>query len=496
MNVLSYSEQGPVVALPASSRTITRHGAIDGESLMALRSPVCRPKGGQRWRGTSCYVQGQTTHGRGFHSNTRKHSMKTRIRRRSLLATVAVSLAVVLGSVAPISSPPAQAAWGGHSNGQIPASAMSSVAGHLFKTDAANSLAAMKAAYESALNRTLIINDGYRDLTGQWAAWNNYQNGGNLAAYPGTSNHGWGLAVDFGGEVYSSSNSVGHRWLQANAAAYGWKWTGRTFRQVENWHWEYVGGGSSTPTPVAAKRDVTGDARSDFLSVRNDGYLVYFEGNGSAGSTAFPLGPGWSSTTALVHGDFNGNGVSDLYQVRSNGDMYYYEGNGGTTFTPTYVGPGWHTLSLITGGEDFTGDGKPDVVARAADGNLYAYPGNGQGGLGNPVQIGTNWTGFTALVSGDFDQNGRGDLIARNSAGELWGYYGTANGLTTVQRLGQGWTPFSTIFGGGDYNGDGNPDLIARNGANQTLWLFPGTGGGFSNGVQIGEGWGAYSVIS
>jgi hypothetical protein len=30
----------------------------------------------------------------------------------------------------------------------------------------------------------------------QWAAWERYQRGGNLAARPGTSNHGLGLAVD------------------------------------------------------------------------------------------------------------------------------------------------------------------------------------------------------------------------------------------------------------------------------------------------------------
>jgi hypothetical protein len=43
-----------------------------------------------------------------------------------------------------------------------------------------------------------------------------------LAAVPGTSVHGWGRAVDFedaGGEL--TFDSVGYRWLKANAARFG-----------------------------------------------------------------------------------------------------------------------------------------------------------------------------------------------------------------------------------------------------------------------------------
>lgn len=140
--------------------------------------------------------------------------------------------------------------WGGYQNGKIPLSELNSVSGHYFKSDAAAAMVALRSAYQSALGRSLPINDGYRDLANQWVAWNNYQNGGNLAAYPGTSNHGWALAVDFGGEVYSSSTSQGHRWLQSNAATYGWWWAGKHFTQVENWHWEFNGTFTGGPGPV------------------------------------------------------------------------------------------------------------------------------------------------------------------------------------------------------------------------------------------------------
>lgn len=107
----------------------------------------------------------------------------------------------------------------------------------------------MRSAYAAALGRTLIINDGYRDLAGQWDAWNAWQNGtGNLAAYPGTSNHGWAIAADFGGEVYSPGySSAGHQWLRNNAANYGWWWAGADFSRVESWHWEFNGNYTTTP---------------------------------------------------------------------------------------------------------------------------------------------------------------------------------------------------------------------------------------------------------
>lgn len=160
-------------------------------------------------------------------------------RRSLLLAAGGVAATALVG--ASILNPAPAAAWGGYSNGQIPVGELSVVAGHRFRKDAAESMIALRSAYQSALGRALVINDGYRDLAGQQAAWNNYLNGGNLAARPGTSNHGWAIAVDFGGEVYSSSNSAGHQWLQANAGGFGWWWAGRYFSQLENWHWEYKG---------------------------------------------------------------------------------------------------------------------------------------------------------------------------------------------------------------------------------------------------------------
>lgn len=65
-------------------------------------------------------------------------------------------------------------------------------------------------------------------------------------AVPGTSNHGWALAVDtawFKRELTPQIRSItsdakGWKWLEANATKYGWSWE----LQSEPWHIRYVAG--------------------------------------------------------------------------------------------------------------------------------------------------------------------------------------------------------------------------------------------------------------
>ena len=73
-----------------------------------------------------------------------------------------------------------------------------------------------------------------------------------MAAVPGTSNHGWGLAVDFAEERNGKPGveSVSPRfvkWLIKNAATYGFS----AELQSEPWHWRYVAG-DKTPDAVLA----------------------------------------------------------------------------------------------------------------------------------------------------------------------------------------------------------------------------------------------------
>jgi len=88
------------------------------------------------------------------------------------------------------------------------------------------------AALRSGVN--IKINSGFRTLSRQNYFWNCYQtkrcNNGNLAARPGTSNHGIGIALDL-----NAASAGVYSWLANNARTYGFV---RTVPS-ENWHWEY-----------------------------------------------------------------------------------------------------------------------------------------------------------------------------------------------------------------------------------------------------------------
>jgi len=101
----------------------------------------------------------------------------------------------------------------------------------------------------SAAGVTLKIDSGFRTLARQQYFWNCYKskkcNDGNLAAWPGTSNHGKGIALDLNTDcgrqsgstppVLCTTQSPVYKWLRAHANDYGFK----RGVEVEPWHWEY-----------------------------------------------------------------------------------------------------------------------------------------------------------------------------------------------------------------------------------------------------------------
>jgi LAS superfamily LD-carboxypeptidase LdcB len=113
--------------------------------------------------------------------------------------------------------------------------------------DASLSLDRLLIAAEHA-NIKLKINSAYRTYDDQLRVWNtNCSNavgtgkcipkkGKNLTAIPGTSNHGYGLAIDFAianGKLISENN-IEYKWLIQNASRFGFKRIAS-----EAWHWEY-----------------------------------------------------------------------------------------------------------------------------------------------------------------------------------------------------------------------------------------------------------------
>jgi hypothetical protein len=170
----------------------------------------------------------------------------------SPLAAVAIGITLASSAcspapsgVNPINGYNAPTRPAGVTNGNLPAASLSyytstcRIWNQAYGSASAMILAARKAGV------TLVTADCYRDYAGQvyWRTWwCNVGKCGN-AAVPGTSNHGWGKAIDFhdlsGG---LPTTGVAYRWLKANAGRFGWN---NPILTNEAWHWEWVGDGGT-----------------------------------------------------------------------------------------------------------------------------------------------------------------------------------------------------------------------------------------------------------
>jgi cell wall-associated NlpC family hydrolase len=142
---------------------------------------------------------------------------------------------------APLPTPgPTSPQWGGWDNGEIPTEALCQlgVYRHALRCDAAAGYAAMDEAFSAAFGRDLCLTDSYRSLASQVTAFSEKPA---LAAVPGTSNHGWALAVDLCGGI-NRAGSPEWRWMTANAGRFGFvqpAWAAPGGEKPEPWHWEY-----------------------------------------------------------------------------------------------------------------------------------------------------------------------------------------------------------------------------------------------------------------
>lgn len=113
------------------------------------------------------------------------------------------------------------------------------VGGHKLRADAAVALAELNVAYQEAFGEPLIITDSYRSYSAQVSVARRKPG---LAARPGTSEHGWGLAVDLAGGVQNADGR--YRWLRENAPRFGWDnpaWArSGGSGPYEPWHWEFT----------------------------------------------------------------------------------------------------------------------------------------------------------------------------------------------------------------------------------------------------------------
>jgi len=139
-------------------------------------------------------------------------------------------------------------------NGNLPDSQLVTVGqgNHKLQPNAAAAYEAMvQAAKQEGVSWS--ISDSYRPYAAQVKVAQEkglYSQGG-LAARPGTSNHGWGTALDLGGGA-NSRGTKQNDWLVANAGRFGFSTIPR-----EPWHWEYKGAGAAVASN--GKGEMTGE---------------------------------------------------------------------------------------------------------------------------------------------------------------------------------------------------------------------------------------------
>lgn len=125
-------------------------------------------------------------------------------------------------------------------NGKLPDNELADIPGGRLAREAAANWLALRAEGGRKLGvwiSPIGPRGSYRTYEDQVYFWNLYTSGrGNLAAHPGTSNHGWGHAIDLAAPP--SMRPV----IDQLGKAYGWQW-GEA--RSENWHVTYYGGGKA-----------------------------------------------------------------------------------------------------------------------------------------------------------------------------------------------------------------------------------------------------------
>ncbi|MDP9406436.1 MAG: M15 family metallopeptidase, partial [Actinomycetota bacterium] len=131
----------------------------------------------------------------------------------------------------------------GYPNGMLPEVALCPLWGtswHMLRADAAAAFDEMSRAYALEFGAPICVTDSYRSFPEQVAVRKAKPT---LAAVPGTSNHGWAVALDLCDGV-QTFGSPQHEWMRANSLRFGWfhpAWAQQGGSKPEAWHWEFAG---------------------------------------------------------------------------------------------------------------------------------------------------------------------------------------------------------------------------------------------------------------
>lgn len=154
-----------------------------------------------------------------------------------------VALAAGLTGLAGASGPPCSAPPDGlYANGFLPEAVLcplETAPGQRLVAPAAAAFDRLSRLRQAQTGTPLCVTDSYRDYAGQVAV---FAAKPSLAATPGRSQHGLGLAVDLCGGVQRFDTEVS-AWMRANAPGFGFvhpSWAEPSGSRPEPWHWEYV----------------------------------------------------------------------------------------------------------------------------------------------------------------------------------------------------------------------------------------------------------------
>ncbi|WP_433720660.1 hypothetical protein ACQP2Y_36340 [Actinoplanes sp. CA-051413] len=266
---------------------------------------------------------------------------------------------------------------------------------------------------------------------------------------------------------------------------------------------------------------LSGDPHAEVIS-KDSGVLRARYNNGINGDLTVrwgdpvQIGAGWTGADGGVYfADISGDGFAEVIR-KSDGKLfaYYNNGiNGDLTVRwgdPVQIGSGWTGADSAVYFADISGDGFAEVI-RKDSGKLFAYYNNGINGdltvrWGDPVQIGAGWTGADgAVYFADISGDGFAEVIRKDS-GKLFAYYNNGiNGDLTVRwgdpvEIGSGWTGADGAVYFADISGDGFAEVIRKDDGKLFAYYNNGINGDLTvrwgNPVEIGSGWtGADSAV-
>ncbi|GAB3480486.1 hypothetical protein GCM10027440_19150 [Nocardiopsis coralliicola] len=134
-----------------------------------------------------------------------------------------------------------------YENGRIPTGVLCELQqpGDYLRADAGAAFLRMSDAYEEEFGAPITVNSAYRTYARQQELYASMAPG--MAASPGTSNHGLGLAVDIGS--MGQWDTPQYHWMLSNSGQYGW-FQPENMQQggsgpPEPWHWEFATGVSA-----------------------------------------------------------------------------------------------------------------------------------------------------------------------------------------------------------------------------------------------------------